>query len=214
MFYPDVHGEETGPRLLDVAAAARALRASGVLVYPTETFFAIGCLAGDAAGVAAVFRAKMRPPTRTLPLLAADAAQAAQVVDMRAMPAGLDVFWPGPLTVLLPACAGLPAALVNGQGKAAVRVTPHPLAAALARAAGGPLTSSSANISGHASVSEVRMLEPTLLARVSGVLDGCPRTAGGEPSTLVEPLGGKDLRLLRRGAVTEETLEQAGWRLC
>ena len=194
MFYPDVHGEETGPRLLDVAAAARALRASGVLVYPTETFFAIGCLAGDAAGVAAVFRAKMRPPTRTLPLLAADAAQAAQVVDMRAMPAGLDVFWPGPLTVLLPACAGLPAAL--------------------ARAAGGPLTSSSANISGHASVSEVRMLEPTLLARVSGVLDGCPRTAGGEPSTLVEPLGGKDLRLLRRGAVTEETLEQAGWRLC
>lgn len=199
--------------MLELPEAAAALRASAVLVYPTETFFAIGCLALDAAAVEKIFAAKHRPDGKTLPLLAADAAQVDMVADMGAMPQPLRRFWPGPLTVLLPARPGLPPALVNAEGKVAVRVTPHPQAAALARAAGAPLTSSSANISGRAAVSSLAALEDALLSRVDGMLAGCPRTDGGLPSTVVEPLGRGALRLLREGAVPPNRLRHAGWNI-
>jgi L-threonylcarbamoyladenylate synthase len=203
-----------GAPLVSVAEAARLLRASGLLVFPTETFFALGGLAADASAVRRVYAVKMRPASSPLPILAATMAQVAAVVRLDTAPLPLlQRFWPGALTVLLPAQATLPAALVNAQGKAAVRISPHPWARAVALAAGGALTASSANISGHSPAQSVQQLEPALLARVDAVLRGCPRTAGGLPSTLVEPCGKGLLRILRHGAVQDRLFEQAGYTI-
>ena len=109
----------------DVTASALCLRNGGILIYPTETFFALGCMADQAAAVDMLYQIKGRPVHKPLPLLAADTTQVDRVALLTAMPIGLEQFWPGPLTVLLPARPGLPASLVNPDGQVAVRVTPH-----------------------------------------------------------------------------------------
>lgn len=219
-------------RVLDCAAAARCLRRGGVVIFPTETFYGLGCLAARAQAVARIYQLKRRPVQQPLPLLAADADQAGAVVCLEAAPSHLtERFWPGPLSLLLPARPGLPASLVSAgdgegatAGKAALRVSPHPLAARLARLAGGALTASSANLSGRAPARRLEELDRELLAALAalGDLGGLLPAAsqaeqprGGAPSTLVEPLpSGRDgrprLRLLRAGAVNAQTLEQAG----
>ncbi len=221
---------------MDLAQAARFLRAGGVLIFPTETFYGMGCLAAHAEAVARVYQLKCRPVHKPLPLLAAHAAQVDDVAELAAMPKGLAAFWPGPLTVLLPARACLPQARVNAEGQVAVRVTPHPLAAQLAVEAGGALTASSANLSGGEAVRSPQQLAPALLDALrhaaqempisaSGkdllqnqqpILLGGPPPAGGLPSTVVEPLGcAKDgtgrLRMLRAGAVSVAELVAAGF---
>ena len=221
---------------MDLAQAARFLRAGGVLIFPTETFYGMGCLATHAEAVARVYQLKCRPVHKPLPLLAAHTAQVDDVAELAAMPKGLAAFWPGPLTVLLPARACLPQALVNAEGQVAVRVTPHPLAAQLAVEAGGALTASSANLSGGEAVRNPQQLDPALLDALqqmaqeipmpaSGkdfmhnqqpILLGGPPPAGGLPSTVVEPLGcAKEgagrLRVLRAGAVSVAELVAAGF---
>ena len=221
---------------MNMAQAARFLRAGGVLIFPTETFYGMGCLAAHAEAVARVYQLKCRPVHKPLPLLAAHAAQVDDVAELAAMPKGLAAFWPGPLTVLLPARACLPQALVNAEGQVAVRVTPHPLAAQLAVEAGGALTASSANLSGGEAVRNPQQLDPALLDALqqmaqeipmpaSGkdfmhnqqpILLGGPPPAGGLPSTVVEPLGcAKEgagrLRVLRAGAVSVAELVAAGF---
>ena len=140
-----------------------------------------------------------------------------------------------PLTLLLPARPGLPEPLLSAGGKAAVRVSPHPLATRLAHLAGGVLTASSANLSGRPPARTLEELDPELLSALaeSGdaggllpALSEAEQPAGGEPSTLAEPLpeplpespageegGCARLRLLRVGAVGVRALTDAGF-LC
>ena len=231
---------------MELAAAATFLRHGGVLVFPTETFYGLGCLAANAQAVARVYQLKCRPVHKPLPLLAAHPDQVDAVAELAAMPTALLSFWPGPLTVLLPARPCLPPALVNEQGLAAVRVTPHPLAAQLAERAGGALTSSSANLSGGTPVCLPGELDTALMDALRRMAlgmqcpDGCeeqaesteplplpvplplllggPLPAGGLPSTVVEPLPGKNsgagrLRIVRAGAVSPAALEAAGFTL-
>lgn len=141
-----------------------------------------------------------------MPLLAANAAQVEDIARLEAAPRELIArFWPGPLTLLLPvrdACCAqiearrLPAPLINAAGKVAIRVTPHPLAARLARLAGGRAHGQRANLSGRDPVCDPKNLDSELLAALAdlGDLGGLllagreAEPAGGAPSTLVEPL--------------------------
>jgi L-threonylcarbamoyladenylate synthase len=183
-----------------VAQAAALLRAGGLVVYPTETFYGLGALASRADALARLAAAKLRPAGKALPLIAADLAQVESVAALDEVARRIaGRFWPGPLTLVLPAAPGLDAALTGGTGTVAVRVPGSEVARTLARLAGGPLVSTSANRSGEPSPVRAGELSPTLLAEVDGVLDAGP-TPGGLPSTLeaMEP-GGP--RLLREGAV-------------
>ncbi|MBS5807990.1 MAG: L-threonylcarbamoyladenylate synthase [Desulfovibrio sp.] len=203
--------------------AARRLRDGGVLAFPTETFYGLGCCADQAVAVARVYQAKRRPVHMPLPLLAGSLDLLRPYVTLEQAPeALLTAFWPGPLTVVLTARLTplegrrpLAPQLVNPGGKAAVRLTPHPLAAQLSRLAGAPLTASSANISGQAAARVPEELDERLLAALTGPDDGVvvsgPAPAGGVPSTIVEPLAGTDLRVLRLGAVSLEALKAAGF---
>ncbi len=197
-------------QLLDLARAAELLRAGGVVVYPTETFYALGALASREDALLRLAEGKLRPEGKPLPLLAADLGQVREVASI-SRPLALALaahFWPGPLSLVLPALPGLSAAVTAGTGTVAVRVPGSTLARELARLSGGPLVSTSANLSGGPPPCRVEELDGALLARVDGVLDGGP-TPGGKPSTLVA-LGGGVPRLLREGAVPfDEVLEVA-----
>ncbi len=188
--------------------AAAALRAGGVIAYPTETFYGLGALVSLGAAVERLAGAKGRPDGKPLPLLAADLAQVAQVTELDPLARRLaEAFWPGPLTLVLPARPGLHPAITGGDASVGIRVTSSAVAAALARAAGGPLVSTSANLAGAPPAASASDLDPTLRDRLDLVLDAGP-TPGGLPSTVVAVEGGR-LRLLRTGAVAAAAIEAA-----
>jgi len=183
-----------------VAAAAEVLRRGGIVAYPTETFYGLGALARDAAALARLASAKLRPEGKPLPLLAADAAQVAEVARLDGLAARLAArFWPGPLTLVLPASPALDAAITAGGATVAIRVPGSEIARELARRAGGALVSTSANLSGDPPPVLAAELSAGLAARIDHVLDG-GRTPGGQPSTIVEVAGGA-VRLVREGVI-------------
>lgn len=162
--------------LLSLEEAARCLEAGGIVLFPTETLYALGCRADKPEACARLCALKRRPQGSPLPLLAADTAQAALAVQLEAAPPALtETFWPGPLSLLLPGRPHIAPQARNAAGLAALRVTPHPLAARLARLAGGALTASSANFSGHAPASRLADVDAALL-------DALGRLARGDGS--------------------------------
>jgi L-threonylcarbamoyladenylate synthase len=182
-----------------VAAAAQALRAGRIVAYPTETFYGLAVPATDAAAVARLVALKGRGAAQTV----------AVIVDSEAMLAALCPavpprareliarHWPGPLTLVLPARPELPAPLVGPHGVGA-RISSHPLATALVRACGVPLTATSANPSGAPPARTAAEVRAAFGDRVH-VLDGGP-TAGGPPSTVAAVVGERVV-VLRPGAI-------------
>lgn len=205
---------------LDLDAACSALRRGAVIVYPTETFYGLGCdaLNPDAAG--AVYAVKRRPYGLPLPVVIGERSQMARVAA-HIYPAAsrlMERFWPGPLSIIFPAAPEVPDLLTANTGRIAARLSSHPAAVALCRASGLVLTASSANISGRPPVMFPEELDADLAPGVAGVYDARPYPFGGEPSTIVDVLpGGRDgggfLRVLREGAVNTETLREAGFEV-
>lgn len=218
------------------AEAAQRLNAGGLVVYPTETFYGIGCRVDRADAVRRVFAIKRRAASMPLPLILGSADQLPLVADIPAQLeadiARLAAFWPAPLTLLLPVRPGLPDVLTAGTGKVAVRLSAHPGARALAEACGFPVVSSSANISGRPAVTGAASLDPELLAALEPGRDAvfdprhafpeAPPPGGGMASTIVEPLGAgrmsgccrlRSLRVLREGALPLSKLAAAGFTI-
>jgi L-threonylcarbamoyladenylate synthase len=183
-----------------IEAAAEVLRRGGLVAYPTETFYGLGALARDEAAVERLAHAKGRPDGKPLPLLAADGAQVDAVAEVGPAAARVAAaLWPGPLTLVLPARPGLAPAITAGTGTVGVRVPGSEIARALARAAGGALVSTSANLAGEPPPARPEELSADLRTRLDHVLDGGP-TPGGLASTVVV-VEGDELRLVRDGAV-------------
>lgn len=191
-----------------IAKAARRLERGLLVAFPTETVYGLGCDPAREAAVAEVFRLKGRPSDNPLIVHVLDAAMARQVVpawDDRAERLAR-VFWPGPLTIVLPRGARISAAVAGGGDTVAVRAPDHPVARALLRAFGAPLAAPSANRSGR--------ISPTTAEHVAAefsdvedlpVLDGGPCRVGLE-STVVDLTGAHPV-ILRPGAVTAADLE-------
>jgi len=190
--------DSEAPSLDALAPAVAALQRGGVIAYPTETFYGLGADPLSAAAVARVFGVKARVEGQSLPLIAADLAQARRVADVTGAAARLAArFWPGPLTLVVPALAPF----VEGaqrHGTVAIRVPDHAVARALAAAFGSPITSTSANLSGEPPASVVSELGG-IAPRLDVVVDG-GRTPGGLPSTIVDVTGGAPT-LVRAGAI-------------
>jgi L-threonylcarbamoyladenylate synthase len=189
-------------------AAASVLRSGGLVAYPTETFYALGALASRADALARLASAKLRPEGKPLPLLAADLDQVAAVAVLGGVASRLaERFWPGPLTLVLPVAARLDEAITAGTGTVAIRIPGSEVARELARAAGGPLISTSANLSGEPPPVSPADLSPALLERIDAVLDG-PPCPGGSPSTIVA-VSGDRVTLLRDGAIPYPEIDAA-----
>lgn len=185
---------------LSIARALEILRAGGLVVFPTDTVYGLGSLAFDQAAIESIYAVKGRPLEKAIPILIADAADldclARAVTDLARRLASR--FWPGPLTLVLPKRADLPAA-VSAADTVGVRVPDHAAARALLRAA-GPMAVTSANLSGRSSPRSAEEAASQLGGRVPLVLDG-GETPGGVPSTVVDVSGSVPV-ILREGPLT------------
>ena len=204
-----------------LAEAARILADGGCVVYPTETYFALGALAADARALARIVAVKARPAGKPLPLLAGDMAQLSAVVPegFATGPLGADFadlagrFWPGPLSLVVPCRESLPGLVKDGQGRVSVRLTPHDAAAELCRLAGGALVATSANVSGRPPVATPEALDPAIVAAADGLVTAGAKPAGGPASTVAGLLGGRRLLLFRQGAIAAAALRAAGYEV-
>jgi L-threonylcarbamoyladenylate synthase len=191
-----------------VVAAAELLRRGGIVAYPTETFYALGARADDAAALERLLRAKLRPEGKALPLLAADAAQVRAVAVLDAAAARVAArFWPGPLTLILPALRSVDPAITAGSGTVGIRIPGSAVARELASRAGFALVSTSANPSGGPPPARVEDLDPSLVAQIDLVLDGGP-TPGGLASTVAR-IEGTGVRVLREGPIGAQAVADA-----
>ena len=208
------HANSTKDRLsfnltMEIDEALSALRAGDAVVYPTETFYALGVDALSSAALERLFAIKGREPGKPVALIAADAAMAfsiARDIPDRARRLA-EAFWPGPLTIVLPPRDGISAALIGPDGGVGVRVSPHPVARALSSALGRPLTATSANLAGEPPAVEIEEARESLRGRVKVFVEG-GRMAGGAPSTLVAFDRG-EVRVLRAGSVSEHEIRAA-----
>jgi L-threonylcarbamoyladenylate synthase len=189
------------PEPAALAAAAGILRAGGLVALPTETFYGLGAHAFDDAAVARIFQVKRRPPDKPLLVLVDSLAMIERVageVSVRAQRLAAR-YWPGPLTLVLPAHPSIPAGLTAGTGTIGVRLSSHPVARALVAALGAPLTAPSANPHGGGSPRTADEVIAVLGEGCDLVLDAGP-TPGGPPSTVLD-LTGTVPTVLRPGAV-------------
>lgn len=196
-----VRVDAAAPDLGVIRQAAQVLRAGGLVAFPTETFYGLGAAGLDPAAARRVFAVKGRPASMPLLLL----------VDSRAMVAAIamtvpghaaelmDRHWPGPLSLIFQASRTVPVEVTAGTGTVGVRVSAHPVARALVRALGEPVTAPSANPTGAAPP----VTADEVLAHFNGtidlLLDGGP-TPGGAPSTVLDVTVDPP-RVLRQGAV-------------
>lgn len=202
------------PATLTFDDAVELMRQSRTVIYPTETFYAIGSRALDPAASARIFKAKNRSNVHPLPLIIGDWEQLEAVARVPAYAEPLlKKFWPGPLSVILQAPLRVPDILTGGTGCVAVRLSSHPIASRLAKVLGEPITSSSANMSGKPSATCAADLTSELVLNADGVLDLPPAPAGGLPSTLVEFVSDQILRILRAGAISRQQLEDSGFEI-
>jgi L-threonylcarbamoyladenylate synthase len=185
-------------------AAAAIVRAGGVLAFPTDTLYGLACDPRQASAVAKLYRIKGRAAGQALPLIAGSREQllaCGAVLN----PAGrrlAEQFWPGPLSLIVPAWDSLCPDVLGGLSSVAVRVPDHPVARALADALGFPITSTSANRSGCPPTNDPAHVAGELAGALDGLIDA-GLSPGGPPSTLVD-VSGTDLRLVRAGAVAWE----------
>lgn len=183
--------------VLDIPAAAALLARGGVVAYPTEGVWGLGCDPFDRDAVERLLDIKQRPVDKGVILIAGARAQLDAIVDWTRLPEAVRQrvtdSWPGPNTWVLPARSEVPDWITGAHASVAVRVSAHADVAALCAAFGGALVSTSANLTGEPAVAERDALDPRLLTRVDGVLDG--RTGGRPgPSTIRDALTGDLVR--------------------
>lgn len=196
----------------DVARAAALLRGGGLVAFPTETVYGLGGHALDARAVAAIFVAKGRPAWDPLIVHVPSLAEVAEVADIteERVQRLAAMFWPGPMTLLLPRTAAVPDAVTAGRPSVGVRVPAHPAAQALLRAAGVPVAAPSANRFGHVSPTTAEHVLADLDGRIDAVLDGGACAVGVE-STVLDPAP-EPMVIYRPGTVTAAQVEAATGR--
>jgi len=130
--------------------AAHVLHGGGIVAYPTEAVWGLGCDPWNEAAVQRLLQLKVRPMEKGLILLAGDIAQFEWLLHDLEVPqhSRLELSWPGPTTWLVPHQGRVPHWVCGDFDTVALRVSAHPVAAALSRAVGGPIVSTSANVTG------------------------------------------------------------------
>lgn len=178
-----------------------------MVAFPTETVYGLGALAFDSLAVKKVFLAKGRPAGHPLLVHVSKLEQVESLVKKIPVDARLlmDRFWPGPLSIILPAREEVPAIVRGGKDTVGLRMPSHPVAIALIEAA-GPIAAPSANLFSRPSPIMAEHVKADLDSRIAMVLDA-GSTGLGLESTIID-LSGRDYRVLRKGGVPEEALQE------
>ncbi len=189
-----------------IREAAAILTAGGLVAFPTETVYGLGADGLNPEAVARIYAAKGRPATNPV-ILHVDGLASAQALTSRwpdEATALVERFWPGPLTLVLPASEKVPSIVRAGGPTVALRCPAHHIAQALIKAVGRPLAAPSANRSQHLSPTLAEHVASSLGEAVDLILDGGPTEAGLE-STILD-LSGARPRILRPGPVAPAEL--------
>jgi len=188
--------------------AAEVVRSGGLVVLPTETFYALAADPFQERAVRRIFAVKGREKDKPLPLIASDRSSVERMVQppdpliFRLM----DSFWPGSLTILLEPRSPISDLLLGPNGRIGVRVPPPCAGRTLAELSGGWITATSANLSGDPDPDEVGRIAAEVREAVDMVLDMGP-SPGGRPSTLVGPAE-SGIVIIREGAVPRAALQE------
>lgn len=180
-----------------LANVVAALHRGGLIAYPTEGVWGLGCDPRDEAAVLRLLMLKQRDVAKGLILIASSEAQLAPFIDTASLGgsqlAEVRASWPGPNTWIIPASKDAPSWITGAHDGIAVRVTAHPLVRALCDGFGGALVSTSANIASEPSPRTRAELDPRIVAGVDAVTDG--ETLGrAQPSTIRDARSGAVLR--------------------
>lgn len=186
----------------------RLILGGKVVAFPTDTFYGLGADPFNLAAISEIFRIKGRTAGRPIPLLVDSIEQAADVAQdpPKLFFTLAEKFWPGALTLVVPASARIPLKVTANTGKVGLRWPLAPFVVALIAAAGRPLTGTSANLSDHDSCSTADEVDCQIGDVLPLILDG-GLTRGGLASTVVE-LNGDKGRIVRQGGVPESELKE------
>jgi L-threonylcarbamoyladenylate synthase len=183
--------------LAECAAAAARMHGGGVLAYPTEAVYGLGCDPHDPIAFERLFALKRRPATQGVLLIAADFGQVERYIDLARVPADvlaqIQASWPGPNTWIFPRTAAVPAWVAGGHAGIALRVTAHAPAAALCRAYGGALVSTSANPHGQPPARAAQTVAEYFGDTLDGLLDA-PLGGQSSPTVIRDALSGAIIR--------------------
>lgn len=186
---------ESSRRGSSLAEAVECLKAGGVVAYPTEGVYGLGCDALDHKAVERLLAAKHRDAAKGLIVIGASLLQLEALIHplSREQRRKLDAGWPGPLTWIVPAADDAPHWLTGGRDTLAVRVPDHALARELCQKFRGPIVSTSANISGEAAVRDADAVARLFPDSVDYLLEGAVGGRSG-PSEIRDLLSGRVIR--------------------
>jgi L-threonylcarbamoyladenylate synthase len=203
----------THPLILEknsaLAPAVEAIRAGGVVAYPTETFYALGVDPFNNEAVDRLLRLKVRPDGKPISLIIKDTC-VLRTITPALTPVLLKLsraFWPGPLTIVLKAVENFPAAITAGTDKIGVRVSSSPVAGRFAAELSTPVTATSANPSGAAPPVTAKEVIDFFGADIDVIIDG--GTLPGAPASTVVDVTGARPKVLRAGTIGAEEIEAA-----
>ena len=195
------------PEKKKIREASSVIRRGGLVAFPTDTVYGLGVDAFNEEAISQVYRAKKRERKKPLSILISKEEELDGLVTE--IPESAKVlmkkFWPGPLTLILPASNKMSKILTANSGTVGVRVPDNKIAVALIRESRVPITCPSANISGHPSPRSCEDVLKELGGKIDLVIDGGPSNSG-LPSTVVDLTGGS-LNILREGKISKTTLE-------
>lgn len=192
----------------NISTASHIIKGGGLVAFPTETVYGLGANGLNATAVAKIFEAKNRPTFNPLILHIADKnhLEDISVVVNHIVYKLIEVFWPGPLTLVLPKKEKVPEIVTSGNPTVAVRMPDHRVALSLIEKAGIPIAAPSANIFGQLSPTTAAHVEASLKDKIDMILDGGGCRVGLE-STILQVEESK-FTLLRPGGVPVEKIEE------
>jgi len=188
-----------------IEEAAELLRKGYLIAFPTDTLYGIGANIHNPAAISRLYQVKNRPMNKGIPILISDINDLHQVAGEISPLARILIgrYWPGPLTLIVPRRADLPAAL-SPNNSIAVRIPANDVARSLIHAAGGAVAASSANHSGEAPALSAAEALAAVDEGLTAILDG-GAVRHAVASTVVDTTNSQ-LRVLREGPVTTEEL--------
>jgi len=193
----------------ELEEAAGRIRSGGIVAFPTETFYGLAVDPFNPSALGRLFSLKKRSPDKPLLVLIDKPEDLGLLVKKvpRQYERLLDIFWPGPLTMVFEGIDGLPGLLTDEYGTVGVRRSSHPVAGALAIAAGGAVTGTSANPSGLPAAVNSGEVAEMFPEGIDQIIDGGP-VPGGSGSTIIG-LEGDGVKLIREGRIPFEKIRAA-----
>jgi len=199
-----LHIDRFNAEPLQIEAAAAVVRRGGIVLYPTDTVYGLGCSGLKADALARLFELKQRPPDRGVLLLIPELDWVERCA--RSVPADFfplaEALWPGPVTFLLPASPRLPDLISGGAGKVGLRQPELPYLRSWLEAIGEPLVSTSANISGKPKPQSVEELTTLFWGRVDLFVEAA-EIGEAQESTVVD-LCNEPAQIVREGQLAEK----------